>query len=95
MFAKIFKNSRRVNETLISPKCSYSVSRRRGDGSKKDIYEEKSSASQEEYFRQETQRQLQEILDKLEDKDKADSKNKKIDGKNNNNKEKDRDDKKS
>ena len=35
--------------------------RRKGDGTKTDIFEERSAASQEEYFRKETARQLKKI----------------------------------
>lgn len=38
--------------------------RRKGDGTKTDIFEERSAASQEEYFRRETARQLQRLRDK-------------------------------
>ena len=39
--------------------------RRRGDGTKKDIFEERAGASQAEYFRNETARQLEAIKEKL------------------------------
>lgn len=50
---------------LHKVKRSYSERRRRkGDGTKTDIFEERSAASQEEYFRKETARQLKKIKEK-------------------------------
>lgn len=45
----------------------YSERRRRsGDGIKKGIFEERSGASQDEYFRKERARQLKELREKLQ-----------------------------
>lgn len=54
--------------------------RRKGDGTKTDIFEEKSAANQDEYFRRETARQLEIIREKLKNKK---TKNKSDDKKNN------------
>lgn len=54
-YMSLWQNSRR----------SFSERRRRsGDGRKKDIFEERSAANQEEYFRRETARQLKEIRER-------------------------------
>lgn len=45
-------------------------SRRKGDGTKTDIFEEKAAASQDEYFRKKTRRQVQLIREQLK-KEKA------------------------
>lgn len=42
----------------------YERRRRSGDGRKRDIFEERSAASQELYFRRETARQLKEIRER-------------------------------
>lgn len=49
------------NERLYSQR-----QRRSGDGRKRDIFEEKSSAHQEEYFRKETARLLEDLRKRLE-----------------------------
>lgn len=45
---------------------TYERRRRSGDGRKRDAFEERSAANQEEYFRRETARQLQELRERLQ-----------------------------
>lgn len=66
---KIFTMTRN-RVPLNQCKRYYERRRRKGDGTKTDIFEEKSAASQEEYFRKETVRQLEKIRLNLEKEDK-------------------------
>ncbi|XP_076546921.1 uncharacterized protein LOC143305796 [Osmia lignaria lignaria] len=45
---------------------TYERRRRSGDGRKRDAFEERSAANQEEYFRRETARQLKELRERLQ-----------------------------
>ncbi|KAL0119314.1 hypothetical protein PUN28_009708 [Cardiocondyla obscurior] len=71
---------KRIRITTFYPspnQRTYSERRRRsGDGRKRDIFEEKGAANEEEYFRKETARQLKEL--KEMQKDKEEKKNKTI-----------------
>lgn len=59
--------SRYARSTFELQRNSYSERRRRkGDGTKTDIFEERSAASQDEYFRRETARQLRKLREKAE-----------------------------
>lgn len=66
-----FKCEKLINLAVSEKKNYCERRRRRGDGSKRDIFEEKSAASQDEYFRKEAARQLQELKERLEKLEKA------------------------
>ncbi|XP_012529871.1 uncharacterized protein LOC105833021 [Monomorium pharaonis] len=61
---------------LYNPRTYSERRRRTGTGRKRDIFEEKGAASEDEYFRRETARQLQELREKQEQL-KEEKKNKK------------------
>ena len=50
--------------------------RRRGDGTKTDIFEERATASMEKYFRKETARQLKKIKEAIEKRQKSEAEKK-------------------
>lgn len=52
---------RNNKQTVVIPRRCYERFRRSGDGRKREWFEEKSAANQEEYFRKVTARQLKEI----------------------------------
>lgn len=59
---------------LFQSKRCYERKRRKGDGTKTDIFEEKAGASMDEYFRKETKRQLQKLKIEMENKKKLEEK---------------------
>lgn len=56
--------------SIYQNKRYYERRRRKGDGTKTDIFQEKASASEEEYFRKETVRQFKKIRLNLEKENK-------------------------
>lgn len=85
MLSRVRGYIRKIPIKLImdNQKINYSERRRRkGDGTKTDIFEEKSAASQDEYFRRESAKQLEKIRDeqnkKAEKEGKIDDKQEKI-----------------
>ncbi|KAK0086283.1 hypothetical protein PV325_003429 [Microctonus aethiopoides] len=80
MFKCILKsiNEIKCKALFELPRKPYSERRRRkGDGTKTDIFEEKSSASQDEYFRKEQARQLGKLREKSISNDKQKKEKKK------------------
>ena len=65
---RIFNVSRQ--RCLYQSKRCYERRRRKGDGTKTDIFEERAGASMEEYFRKETARQLKKLKMEMEKKEK-------------------------
>ncbi|XP_011693310.1 PREDICTED: uncharacterized protein LOC105453233 [Wasmannia auropunctata] len=61
---------KRIRATMFYPSYNartYSERRRRtGTGRKREIFEERAAASEDEYFRRETARQLKELREKIE-----------------------------
>lgn len=66
---RIFNATLRNRGPICQIRRYYERRRRKGDGTKTDIFEEKGAASQEEYFRKETARQLKKLRLNLEKSD--------------------------
>lgn len=69
MLRKLLTNSNYVSADtkywLLQNRLYCERRRRKGDGSKSDIFEERAGASQNEYFRKQTAHQLERLREKL------------------------------